>query len=131
MRKLRPHHLLCTQGYSGKGYDEKFVEQMDIVVDELRNVPGTKIKLVCNTDDLCVNCPNKVAENQCTTQEKVAGFDRKTMEVFGLEEKEYVYSEVVEHIKSIATEEKLAYICKDCSWYPVSACRRNICSDVK
>ena len=22
---LRPHHLLCTQGYSGKGYDNDFV----------------------------------------------------------------------------------------------------------
>ena len=30
--KLRPHHLLCTQGYSGKGYSEEFVEHMNEVV---------------------------------------------------------------------------------------------------
>ena len=26
---LRPHHLLCTQGYSGHGYSEAFVEHMN------------------------------------------------------------------------------------------------------
>ena len=42
MIHLRPHHLLCTQGYSGKGYDENFVAHMNKVLPELRNVPGTK-----------------------------------------------------------------------------------------
>ena len=88
----------------------QFVENMNFVVDKLRNVPGTKVNLVCNTDVLCSKCVNKLDENQCLTQDKVAEFDRKTLEVFGLEETEYVYSEVVEHIKSIATEEKLDYI---------------------
>ena len=40
---LRPHHLLCTQGYSGHGYSEAFVEHMNDVVHQLREVPGTKI----------------------------------------------------------------------------------------
>ena len=50
---LRPHHLLCTQGYSGKGYSEGFVSHMNEVVDELRNRPGTKITLTFSTDTLC------------------------------------------------------------------------------
>ena len=33
---LRPHHLLCTQGYSGHGYSEAFVEHMNDVVHQLR-----------------------------------------------------------------------------------------------
>ncbi|MDD7224175.1 MAG: DUF1284 domain-containing protein, partial [Lachnospiraceae bacterium] len=33
MITLRPHHLLCTQGYSGKGYSDDFVENMDKIVD--------------------------------------------------------------------------------------------------
>ncbi|MFR5373228.1 MAG: hypothetical protein ACLTGJ_07070 [Faecalibacterium prausnitzii] len=36
---LRPHHLLCTQGYSGKGYDNDFVAHMTDVVHQLRDVP--------------------------------------------------------------------------------------------
>ena len=43
---LRPHHLLCTQGYSGKGYDNDFVAHMTDVVHQLRDVPGTTIHLI-------------------------------------------------------------------------------------
>lgn len=126
MLELRPHHLLCTQGYSGKGYSEEFVENMNEVVDKLRNVLGFRVKIVCGSDNLCNHCPNMLGENLCATQDKVADFDRKTMEVFGIEEKEYVYSEVVDHIRSVATQENMSYICSECSWYPICACRRNI-----
>ncbi len=51
---------------------------------------------------------------------------KEAREVFGIEEKEYVYSEVVDHIRSVATQENMSYICSECSWYPISACRRNI-----
>lgn len=38
---LRPHHLLCTQAYSGKGYDEAFVRNMDRVTESLlRDICG-------------------------------------------------------------------------------------------
>lgn len=71
MIHLRPHHLLCTQGYSGKGYDENFVAHMNEVVHELRNVPGTRIMLAFSTDTLCSCCPHKEGEDLCDTQEKV------------------------------------------------------------
>lgn len=45
MMYLRPHHLLCTQGYSGKGYSEDFVAHMDQVVDYLRNQEDAKVML--------------------------------------------------------------------------------------
>lgn len=45
MIRLRPHHLLCTQGYSGKGYSTDFVDNMNAVVHRLRHVPGEKIRL--------------------------------------------------------------------------------------
>ena len=57
---LRPHHLLCTQGYSGKGYDNDFVAHMTDVVHQLRDVPGTTIHLTFSTDTLCSCCPNKL-----------------------------------------------------------------------
>ena len=58
MIKLRPHHLLCTQGYSGKGYSDDFVENMDKIVDYLRNNEDAKIMLKFGDDDLCSRCPN-------------------------------------------------------------------------
>ena len=82
---LRPHHLLCTQGYSGKGYDNDFVAHMTDVVHQLRDVPGTTIRLTFSTDTLCSCCPNKLGEDLCDTQEKVKRYDAKTVEYFGLE----------------------------------------------
>ena len=126
---LRPHHLLCTQGYSGKGYDENFVAHMNEVVHELRNVPGTRIMLTFSTDTLCSCCPHKEGEDLCDTQEKVKRFDRKTIEYFGLEEKEYVYQDLIREIDEKMTSEMLADICRDCEWFPISACRKNICGN--
>ena len=86
--RLRPHHLLCTQGYSGKGYSPEFVKNMDAVVRRLRTEQKTPIELVFSTDDLCSCCPDMLA---CDI-----------------------------------TPEILEDICGGCSWYPVSACRKNI-----
>ena len=105
---LRPHHLLCTQGYSGKGYSEGFVSHMNEVVDELRNKPGTKITLTFSTDTLCSCCPHKEGEDLCDTQE-------------------YSYQELIREIDAKMTEEMLADICEGCGWFPISACRKNIC----
>ena len=98
---LRPHHLLCTQGYSGKGYDNDFVAHMTDVEHQLRDVPGTTIRLTFSTDTLCSCCPNKLGEDLCDTQEKVKRYDAKTVEYFGLEEKEYekslLFSDYLQH----------------------------------
>ena len=100
---------------------------MDEVVAALRNQPGTKIKLIFSTDTLCSCCPHKEGEDLCDTQEKVKRFDQKVVDYFGLEEKEYSYGELVNRIDAEMTEEMLADICEGCSWFPVSACRKNIC----
>ena len=88
MITLRPHHLLCTQGYSGKGYSDGFVSHMDEVVHALRTEPGLKIRLSFSTDTLCSACPHKMGEDLCDTQEKVKRFDQKTVDYFGLKEQE-------------------------------------------
>ena len=127
MIKLRPHHLLCTQGYSGKGYSDGFVSNMNEVVHKLRNEEGTKIMVTFSTDSLCRCCPNKQGENICDTQEKVKSFDEKTVTYFALEEKEYVYKDIVSEIKSKITTQMLEDICTGCCWYDISACKKNIC----
>ena len=54
-------------------------------------------------------------------------FDDKTVSYFQLEEKEYNYHEITRKIDEQMTEEMLADICGECSWFPVSACKKNIC----
>lgn len=123
---LRPHHLLCTQGYSGKGYSDDFVENMNRLTAELRSGKPVRVHLTFSTDDLCGKCPNMLGTDLCSTNEKVKRFDRKVVEYFHLEEKEYVYQELVEKIREEITPQMLADICDGCSWYPVSACREKI-----
>ena len=72
-------------------------------------------------------CPNKLGTDLCDTQEKVKRYDRKTVEYFGLEEKEYDYQALIREIDAKATPEMLADICRDCCWFPISACCKNIC----
>lgn len=124
---LRPHHLLCTQGYSGKGYSEDFVAHMDQVVDYLRNQEDAKVMLTFSTDDLCSCCPHRKDVDLCATQEKVKSFDQKMINYFELEEKVYTYSDIIKQIDEQMTEEMLTDICGDCQWLPVSACKKNIC----
>lgn len=122
--ELRPHHLLCTQAYSGKGYNEEFVKNMDTLTTQLRQGDPVKVKITFSTDDLCACCPNMIAENQCVTNEKVNRYDQKVIDYFHIEEKEYIYQDITRKIREEMTPEMLEDICEGCSWYPVSACRR-------
>lgn len=124
--QLRPHHLLCTQGYSGKGYDDAFVANMTSLTDKLRQNPSLTVDLVYSTDDLCACCPNQLAADTCKVNQKVKTFDAKVVSYFGLEEKTYVYADIIKKINRQMTPEMMDDICGSCEWYPVSACRKNI-----
>jgi hypothetical protein len=125
--KLRPHHLMCIQSYVGKGYDEDFVKVMDKITYELRNNKEYLINIVFSTDDICVACPNMLDINLCKTNEKVNNIDSKVIKYFNLEEKEYIYKDIVNYIKNNITLEIMDDICKECEWYNISECRSIIC----
>ena len=125
--KLRPHHLMCIQSYAGKGYDEDFVKVMDKITYELRNNKEYLINIVFSTDDICVACPNMLDINLCKTNEKVNNIDSKVIKYFNLEEKEYIYKDIVNYIKNNITLEIMDDICKECEWYNISECRSIIC----
>lgn len=124
--KLRLHHLLCTQCYSGKSYSPDFVKNMTAITTVLQADPGAVVEIVFSTDDICDECPRKISEDLCAQNDKVKRFDRKVTAYFGLEEKSYVYREIVSKINAKMTCEMMDDICGDCEWYPVSACKRNI-----
>lgn len=123
---LRPHHLLCTQGYSGKGYNDSFVENMNQLIQKLRSSEPVTIHIICSTDDLCRSCPHMLGKDLCSTNDKVKRFDQKVMNYFHLEEKDYIYQELVKKIREEITPEMLADICDTCNWYSISACREKI-----
>ena len=125
---MRPHHLLCTQGFAGKGYSEDFVRNMTYWVERLRCEKDFRVRIIFSTDDLCRFCPQKKGEGLCADDGKVLSFDRKrkVIEYFQLEEKEYVYQDLIREIDAKMTPEMLEDICGSCSWYQNSLCRRMI-----
>lgn len=124
--RLRPHHLLCTQGYSGKGYNEAFVKNMDVIVEKLRSNEEVEIELVFNTDDLCSCCPHRLGDDLCETNEQVKRFDQKVVDYFKLKEGKYIYTTLVNKIAQEMTEEIMKDICCDCSWFQISSCKKNV-----
>ena len=128
MIKMRPHHLLCTQGYSGKGYSDAFVDNMTRIVTTLRSDSDARVEICFDTDDLCTACPSKLAEGVCRSDEKVLRYDDGVIRLLDLKEGEYRYQDLIRRLDECLTEQELERICGDCEWYPVSACRKNILS---
>ena len=128
--RLRPHHLLCTQGYNGKGYSDAFVSNMDRVTEKLRRDRNAHIEIVFSTDSLCSSCPSKVSDGICKSDNKVLNFDNGVVNILKLEEGIYSYQELIsrldDYLSSGVGDERLKAICGDCEWYSVSPCWRNI-----
>lgn len=129
---LRPHHLLCTQGYSGKGYSDEFTVGMDRVTEALREDADIMVDITFSSDSICEACPKRYGEGKCLDDDKVLFYDARVREILGLEEKHYSYHELIDlldtYLMSGNGDELLRAICGDCAWYPVSACSRNILS---
>ena len=124
--RLRPHHLLCTQGYGGKGYDNNFVENMTKITNQLRNDDTTTVDIVFSTDDICIKCPRMIETDLCESNEKVKRLDEKVVAYFGIDEKRYIYQDIISEINEKMTISMIDDICGECEWYPISACKENI-----
>lgn len=125
MIKLRPHHLLCTQAYVGKGYNEEFVKNMDEKVSLLRNNNEQEIMIITDLDSLCSYCPENKG-GLCSSQEKVNAMDEKVIRYFNLNKKTYFYKDVVSKIRSEITNEIFNDICQSCEWYSFGMCKKLI-----
>lgn len=124
---LRPHHLLCTQTFLGKGYSEEFVENMTRITNILRTEKSQEIELTFSCDSLCAFCPNRIRSDPgycCTDDSKVLTYDQNIIHTFHLEEKTYIYAELIRIINSAITPDLFSYLCKDCSWKTI--CENNI-----
>ncbi|MCR3757497.1 DUF1284 domain-containing protein [Clostridium felsineum] len=124
MIRLRPHHIMCFQGYEGKGYSKDFIENMDKIYEQLEE--KSKVKIVFSTDDVCRKCPNKKLENICETNDKVLSIDSKVIKYLMLEERVYTYKDLIVRLKTNINEEIMQDICGRCAWYTNSKCKNNI-----
>ena len=128
MIKLRPHHLLCTQGYSGKGYSREFVENMTEIVKSIKN-EKVQVQLIFSEDDICSKCPN-LSENNICKSDTVNIIDNKVIKYFELEEKIYEYESLIRYIKSHITKEIMDDICGNREWYSISKCKKRMLVEI-
>lgn len=127
MLLLRPHHINCIFFYKGLGYSEDFIDGMNNTLTLLKKNPNTKIKLIINCDDLCVNCPNKQIDDVCVTKEKVAKLDYNTLQIYNLKEnEEYTFNEIIDTVYKHFIKNKFHKICSACNWYKDGICSDNI-----
>lgn len=121
MLVLRVHHLLCIQGYEGKGYSLNFTKNMDKVVNKLKD--DVYIKVITRTDDICVACPHDLKNGFCESQEKVFSFASKVLNELNLiEGGTYLYKDVLNNIKENLTYGKFVRICENCEWFSYGYC---------
>lgn len=113
--QLRPHHLLCTRFFEGKGYSSEFTVHMTETIRRLED--GARIQLVNGSDEICKRCPN-MREGRCTTQEKVMGYDVGVLKRTGLEYGDTLdFQELYRLIgERIIEQGTMGEICGDCSW---------------
>jgi len=128
MIRLRPHHLLCTQGYEGKGYSAAFTARMTEVTDFLHREPNAEIEIVFSTDDLCAACPSRLREGVCAHDGKVLRYDAGVAKLLGLGEGVYRYGALTGRLHAALDEAGMRALCGDCAWYETSACQKNVLS---
>ena len=116
--KLRPHHLLCIQKFTGHGYDEEFTRHMTAVVRSLARSPETEIVVVQGCDELCCSCPNSFG-GACTSLEKVAEMDSGVLNTCGINYGDSAaWAELMQTARErIFETEEFNNICSCCQWY--------------
>ncbi|NNC22846.1 DUF1284 domain-containing protein [Salinisphaera sp. USBA-960] len=66
---LRPHHLLCTLTYIGKGYNADFIANYDRVIERIKGCEP--VRIVEGPDDICAPLLEGNAHPHCLEQRVV------------------------------------------------------------
>lgn len=116
---LRPHHGLCIQHFTGKGYSGQFVTNMTGVINTLRSVQPL-IRLVCGADAICAACPHDQG-GVCEHSDKVCGYDTRCLSMCGLAENDVLpWAEFACTVRvRILDRGRLREVCAGCGWLSI------------
>jgi hypothetical protein len=125
---FRPHHFLCTIGYQGMGYDDKFTKNYNEIASRLNSENGdsTKIHLTLQTDDICFACPHK-KNHSCVTQSKIDIIDErhaKALTPVVMQNTNLTWGYAKQHIANTISDEIFDYICEPCEWKSFGICKK-------
>lgn len=114
---IRAHHLLCIQGYQGYGYSEQFTENMNQIIEKIKN-NDVKIRLVNSKDSICEKCPN-LNENLCKNLDensKIEYMDNYILNKLQYKGNEVNFNEIVRKLNKTLKKDEILNLCKDCYW---------------
>ena len=123
--KLRPHHLLCIQKYTGSGYNDAFAAGMEALIRRLSACPDTVVTLVGGQDDVCAACPHMTG-SRCASEEKVNRLDRCVLEACGFSAGETRNWSVLARTAREQVLEKNTFemVCGCCEWFELCRATR-------
>ncbi|GAA0704312.1 hypothetical protein GCM10008904_11530 [Paraclostridium ghonii] len=126
MLEIRPHHLFCMKAFIGRGYSKEFTDNMIETISKLNENKNQNIKITANLDSVCSKCPNNIDNEHCVTGEEVLQMDNKVMDYFNITEGVYEYEKIESLIYNNINEDIIEEICKNCSWYKKTNCKKLI-----
>lgn len=115
--KLRGHHLVCLHFFKGEGYNFKFLENLETILEEVEK--GYDVEICLGADDICKKCPYLI-KNRCLydedAEEEIREMDRKALRLLRLRLNEKVtWKSLKEEIPKIIHEWSKKY-CEECDW---------------
>lgn len=113
---IRAHHFLCMQGFQGYGYSKKFIENMEQIINHIKENCNCKINLINSCDDICSACGNN--KDQYCSNESVNNMDEAVLNKLGLKNGAILKSKDVFDLvnERLKTEEDIKDICGSCRW---------------
>ena len=122
---LRPHHLLCVQGFRGLGYSPQFVATMQRVVAALQD-NAVLVRVEVRADVICQSCPYLTDSHVCS-RGTPADRDQAVLSVLKVHAGvEKPWGEWLDLIAIHLNPECFRTLCSDCQWYQLGYCMEEI-----
>ena len=114
--KLRPHHFMCIQMFTGHGYNTEFTSHMEQIIEMLSDETAILIQEGC--DEICEKCPNR-EQNNCRDYDKVRRLDDDVKDACGISYGDKImWMDISSTVRErILNTELFERICHDCEWY--------------
>lgn len=130
--KLRGHHLLCLYGFRGLGYNQKFIKNMQHILDKIKANPQMGIKITDRPDDICAACPYNI-NNRCqqNTLLKPANIDRRVLKRLNFKTNVEIKAEIIfQLIKTVIKPVDIPSLCNCCPWLKYGYCQEGLAKKV-
>lgn len=125
--RLRPHHVLCSVGFEGEGYNDAFLANMALIVNgQMRQPDGPQMRVIITgvADSICAPCPRRVGLG-CEAQSVIDDLDRRHAAALDIAPGQILtWGECMTRVRTRVEPDDLDTLCEGCKWLPKGMCKR-------